>query len=88
MASLIHFRAMPGMWLESACNVDIFGDLWLVCGLYDCIEAAGSRIWVRWVYILDHFLFAGKAQSSSTHMSPLIWILPKPIGGGYVSVSN
>lgn len=35
--SLIHFRATPGKWLESACSAVIWGELLLVCGLYDGI---------------------------------------------------
>ena len=45
MASLIHFRAMPGKWLESACNVVILGDLLLVCCLYDGIGVVGVRVY-------------------------------------------
>ena len=45
MSSLIHFRAMPGKWLESACNVVILGDLLLVCCLYDGIGVLGVRVY-------------------------------------------
>ena len=45
MASLIHFRATPGKWLESACSVVILGDLLLVCCLYDGIGVVGARVY-------------------------------------------
>ena len=46
MASLIHFRATPGKWLESACSVVILGDLLLVCCLYDGIGGVvGVRVY-------------------------------------------
>lgn len=45
MASLIHFRAMPGKWLESACSVLICGDLSLVGSVYDGIGVVGARVY-------------------------------------------
>ena len=43
MASLIQFRVTPGKWLESACNMLIWGDLLLAFGLYDGIGGGGCK---------------------------------------------
>ena len=61
MASLIHFRVTPGKWLESACSVVIWGDLSLVCCLYDGIGVVGVRVYPGMFTLLKSDYFSQKA---------------------------
>ena len=61
MASLIHFRAMPGKWLKSACSVLICGDLSLVGSVYDGIGVVGARVYPGMFTLLKSDYFSQKA---------------------------
>ena len=64
MASLIHFRAMPGKWLKSACSVLICGDLSLVGSVYDGIGVVGTRVYAGRFTLYFSDFSAGKCLSN------------------------
>ena len=89
MASLIHFRAMPGKWLKSACSVLICGDLSLVGSVYDGIGVVGARVYPGMFTFYFSDFNVGKPTAVLSTCHPKI-STPNQIyqERGYVSVQN